>query len=129
MVKVPRLLRSDADFSGHGPYKLDFHIKAKVVMKHLAKVLGLQTQDYTIRSNLGGPAVSGEVTLHSQYLYVQVHQSFGGLKVLYRSCEGLKDYTGGPNNYAKISDLEDRPALIAQMKAMINQKRTELQAA
>jgi hypothetical protein len=48
----------------------------------------------------------GEVILHSDHLYLMVHLgSDRVLKVLYRSCEGRKDYSGGMNRYESVSEL------------------------
>ena len=43
-----------------------------------------------------GTAVSGEITLHGDHLYVQVSQSALGSHsgILFRTCKGRKDYVG-----------------------------------
>jgi hypothetical protein len=62
---------------------------------------------YDVRSNLGGPAVSGEITLHGDELYVQL--SLGcmgpGREVMFRRCEGRTDYRGGANHWASVHEL------------------------
>ena len=65
-----------------------------------------------MRSNRGGVAVSGEVTLHGQNLYVQICQPATGHDsgILIRTCEGRKDYTGGANNFAPLSLLDNLAA-------------------
>ena len=62
--------------------------------------------------------MSGEVTLHADRLYVQVSQPATGRDtgILFRSCEGRRDYVGGPNNFASL-DLLHRPAeLVRRIK-------------
>jgi hypothetical protein len=45
-------------------------------LKALADALRLSSGEFDLRSNKGGIAVSGEVTLHGDDLYVQVSQSY-----------------------------------------------------
>jgi hypothetical protein len=68
-----------------------------------------------LRNNNGGPAVSGEITMHADHLYVQACQPATGHDsgVLYRACQSRKDYTGGRNNFASLDLLND-PALLAR---------------
>lgn len=101
------------DCSYDPTHKGSWHHEARTRMRRLAKELGLERGTYDIRSNMAGPAVSGEVTLHGEDIYVQVSQGCGGpsMGILIRTCEGRKDYTGGRNNFANIRDLEDIPLL------------------
>jgi len=84
-----------------------FHRLGKQVLKQIAGDLGLPEGSYEIRSNLGGITVSGEVTLHGEKIYIQMSQSCCGhnMDILYRSCKGQKDYTGGRNNFMPFSKL------------------------
>ena len=86
--------------------KDEFHKKGKVLLKQIAKELKLS--EFDIRSNIAGIAVSGEITLHSPSLYMQINCSFSnhGSRILYRSCNGMTDYCGGPNNYAFFDRLK-----------------------
>lgn len=98
--------------------KRNFHRAAKTLLQRLAKRLD-QTWSSSaqagygernpIRSNKGGIAVSGEITLHYDRLYIQVSQSVMGNNsgILYRSCNGRKDYCGGMNNFAPLDALLD----------------------
>ncbi len=92
------------------PAKRAFHSHARRQFKRLAAALGLSPGAYDLRSNQGGIAVSGEVTLHADHLYVQACQPATGhdTGVLFRTCKGRKDYHGGPNNFASL-DLLNRP--------------------
>lgn len=89
--------------------KKAFHRDGKKFLTSLATVLGLNPNAYEIRSNTAGPAVSGEVTLHADHLYVQLGEfsTRRGVSILYRSCKDRKDYTGGHNNFGFCAELKD----------------------
>ena len=90
--------------------KVSAHKAMRRILKAFAMLhLGLTEDQFDLRSNYGGIAVSGEVTLHTENLYVQVSQSSFGSDhyVLYRTCKGRKDYTGGPNNWASLDIFTD----------------------
>lgn len=55
--------------------KQSFHNRGMRLLRLLAEEIGLVTADYDTRSNKGGIAVSGEVWLQSESLYVQLNQS------------------------------------------------------
>lgn len=92
-----------------------FHSRARSQLRRLAVALGLAPGSYELRSNQGGIAVSGEITLHSDRLYVQVSQSVIGHDsgVLFRTCKGRKDYVGRLNNFASL-DLLNQPDELAE---------------
>lgn len=91
-----------------------FHGRAKSQLRRIATALGLEPGSYDLRSNQAGIAVSGEITLHSDHLYVQVSQSAMGYHsgILFRTCKGRKDFVGGTNNFASL-DLLNRPGELA----------------
>lgn len=100
--------------------KRRFHATARSRLKQLAAELRLPAGSFDIRSNKGGIAVSGEVTLHHEGAYVQAGQ-FGlssGHGILIRSCKGRRDYTGGPNHFVALTLLDDIPALAATVRAI-----------
>ena len=103
------------DYSDEGHLrKVAFHYAGRRFLNKLAQVLGLAPTSFEVRCNLAGIAVSGEVTLHAERLYVQLSESAvggGGVSILYRSCKGRKDYTGGQNHWKRIADLERDGAL------------------
>ena len=98
--------------------KRRFHSTARARLRQLAVALRLPAGSYDLRSNQGGIAVSGEITLHHEAVYVQVSQSAmgGDIGVLIRSCRGRRDYTGGANNFAPPRLLDDIPALAEQVR-------------
>lgn len=101
--------------------KRAFHAAARARLRGLAAELGFPPGSFDLRSNQGGIAVSGEITLHHESVYVQVSQpALGGdAGVLIRSCEGRRDYVGGPNHFAPLSLLDDVPALSDRVRAVM----------
>jgi hypothetical protein len=93
--------------------KRAFHATGRKRLQALAKALAFEPSSFDLRSNLAGIAVSGEVTLHHERLYVQICQPATGSDsgILIRTCKGRKDYTGGRNNFAPLSYLDNIEAL------------------
>jgi hypothetical protein len=96
-----------------------FHHHARRQLRLLADVLGLAPGSFDLRNNKGGLAVSGEVTMHSETIYVQACQPATGHDsgVLFRVCQGRKDYTGGRNNFASLDILNDPDQLARTIRA------------
>jgi hypothetical protein len=113
--------RTSCEFDFRRPVSYDnqakraFHRHARRQLKFLADALGLPPQSYELRSNAGGIAVSGEVTMHADHVYVQACQPATGQDsgLMFRACRGRKDYHGGPNNFASL-DLLNRPDKLAR---------------
>ena len=124
---MPETFAWDTPVAGNGRRKDHFHRAARAQMRRLADELGLEPGTYEIRSNRGGPAVSGEVTLHHERVYVQASQPpFGGRGLLVRPCEGQRDYTGGRNTLAPLSLLDDVEALadlVREVRPEIDRRR------
>ena len=109
--------------SGHLK-KTAMHSAGRAFLTRVAADLGLTLAQRDIRSNLGGMAVSGEVTLHADHIYVQLHESgvgHGGVRFMYRTCASRTDYCGGTNRYRFATDLA-RPgmydAFVVELRAM-----------
>jgi hypothetical protein len=108
-----------ADCTFNYEQKRAFHLKVKRALVALAKALGVRPTDYTLRSNMAGISVSGEITLHTNTLYIQVSQTgINGetTNVLARSCNGRKDYTGGANQWISYQFLDDIPAFVERLR-------------
>lgn len=106
-IKVPAALkaRNVNAYSDSGEAsKTAFHKEGKAFLKKLAAQI-TPIGAYSIRSNMGGIAVSGEVTLHSEDLYVQLSESCmaPGIQMMYRSCDSSKDCCGHTNNFVQMS--------------------------
>jgi hypothetical protein len=119
---MPRTSPTPFDFRKRASYDADqkrlFHSEARRRLLELAAALGLAPDEYDLRSNQGGIAVSGEVTLHGDRLYVQASQPATGSDtgILFRSCEGRRDYGGrsGRNHFASL-DLLHQPGELARL--------------
>jgi hypothetical protein len=109
-----------------GDAKRKFHDHARRQLRKLAAALGFAGGTYDLRSNRAGIAVSGEITLHAEHLYVQVSQpAFGGdTGIMFRSCEGRKDYLGRPNGFASLDFLHE-PNALAQLILAVSRPLTE----
>lgn len=104
---------------GYNPEAKEQFLKmARQLAKLTADALGLETGERDIRVNKAGIAVSGEVTLHSDSLYVQFGQGMMGGTFLCRSCKGRKDYTGGQNHFYRWGDLRDFGKFIEFLKRL-----------
>ena len=101
--------------------KRRFHSTARARLRQLAVAMRWPAGSYDLRSNQGGVAVSGEVTLHHEAVYVQVSQPVTGWEtgILIRTCRGRRDYTGGPNRFAPLSLLDDVPALAERVRLLM----------
>jgi hypothetical protein len=103
--------------------KRRFHTHARARLRALAADLGFSSSSYDLRSNPAGIAVSGEITLHHERVYVQVSQSAMGADsgILIRTCEGRRDYIGGRNHFASLAMLDDIPALSARVRMVMGE--------
>ena len=101
--------------------KQRFHTAARARLRRLATTLGFPSGSFDLRSNPGGIAVSGEITLHHEDVYIQVCQPATGTDsgILIRTCQGRRDYTGGRNHFAPLRLLDDTLALAAQVRAVM----------
>jgi hypothetical protein len=103
--------------------KAEFHKWGKQACKEIATALGLPKGTYDIRSNPGGVAVSGEVTLHAENLYLQLSTGidFGrGREFMFRRCNGRSDYTGQQNQWVLWESLaNDFEGVISQIKHIL----------
>jgi hypothetical protein len=95
--------------------KTTFHRDGRTFLKHLARALGLPAGSFDLRNNRAGVAVSGEVTLHSDTLYVQLFESgfSRGVTALYRRCQGRRDFCGEMNHFASMQTLAADPHALA----------------
>jgi hypothetical protein len=82
--------------------KREFKRLGMKMMRELRTALGIEAD---VRYNAGGIAVSGECTLHGDSIYVQISADYS-YGILYRTCNGRKDYSGGPNHWFPVENLE-----------------------
>ena len=100
MFDVPKSLLKN-------PSKASFHRSGGTLLRALAAAVGLEAKTFDVRSCQGGPGVMGEVILHSTYFYIQLFMDGSNPRLLYRTCKGRKDYSGGPNQYVWLDSLVD----------------------
>ena len=111
-MNTPSLIKMFNTTASHDDVaKATFHRVGRNVMRLLAKELWLAPKEFDVRSCLGGIAVSGEVILHADWIYVDLSQSCigPGATVMYRTCQGRADYTGGRNNFTSVERLLNIP--------------------
>jgi len=96
-----------------GSPKGEFRRLGRRILTAIAHGLGLPDGSYDVRWNPAGPAVSGEVTLHGERIYIQFSDS--SLGILYRSCQGRTDYRGGPNQWLAYHALTDFDYAVGQL--------------
>jgi hypothetical protein len=111
--------------------KRRFHSAARTRLRHLAAELGFPPTSFDLRSNKAGIAVSGEITLHHEHVYIQVFQPAGSADsgILIRTCEGRRDYTGGRNHFAPLSMLDDIAALAQLVRTVMTNRSGVVRAA
>lgn len=104
----------DSFVKGRGNKSL-YHSRGKKLLKALAEKCELEGD---LRSNKGGVAVMGEVTLHCDTIYIQICELFGNISFLVRQCNGRKDYTGKANHFHTLrkDPVEDLIRLINRLK-------------
>jgi hypothetical protein len=103
-------------------YKVKWHNAASKQLNALARALGLEPGTYDVRRNYGGIAVSGEATLHGEHVYIQASQPFAGSAatgIMFRRCNGRKDYTGQRNHFAALDLLNNPEALATKIEGAL----------
>lgn len=97
-----------------------FHRRGKALLKQIACDLGYAKGSFDLRNNKAGIAVSGEVTLHTDDLYVQLSQSCvggGDMDILYRDCQHRRDYSGGRNQFMSFGYLRNYETVLERLKS------------
>ncbi len=97
--------------------KAEFHALGRMVLRGVLSHLGVEGE---VRSCKGGPAVCGEVILHTDDVYVCLTVTcFGGLQFYYRTVQGRTDYCGGTNNWFTFERLASDPlALVEALRSL-----------
>lgn len=98
--------------------KEQFHRRGKALLKQIASDLGYAKGSFDLRNNKAGIAVSGEVTLHTDDLYVQFSQSCvgGDMDILFRDCQHRRDYSGGRNQFMSFAYLRNYDSVLERLK-------------
>ena len=98
-------LATTTNLSYNEEAKAKFLSSARRVCEAIAHELGLSRGQYKVSINRAGIAVSGEVTLHAEHIYIQLGQSGLESRFMYRWCNGRTDYTGGQNRWMDFNNL------------------------
>ena len=100
------------------PAKRLFHSEGRAAMRRLAEALGLETGAFDLRSNKAGPAVSGEITLHGETLWVQLSLGpFGpDREVCFRKVRDRHDHIGERNCWASVRELVEPDRFAARIR-------------
>lgn len=93
-LRIIHELARQAGYNEQG--KAQYKTLAMKLLRRVAKELALPKGTYDLRFNPGGIAVAGDATLHHEKFYLTVNET----GVMYRTCKGRKDYTGGANCWA-----------------------------
>ena len=115
------------EYHTHAPYnpaaKAAYLKLGTKYLRQLAKALELAKGSYDVRTCKGGIAVPGECILHGEWLYLQICNDYGGPGpgIMYRRCEGRKDYVGKTNQWSAIYVLNDLPAFAEQIKIALGE--------
>lgn len=96
-----------------------FHRQGKAAMRDLANALHLEPDTYEVRSNKGGIATSGEITLHAEEVWVQLALgAMGhGQEVVFRRVRGRRDHSGDQNRWTSIRELLQPQQFAARLRA------------
>lgn len=105
--KLVNLIQSELSYNEFN--KKAFHGEAKKVLRQVAKKMGLSAGEFDIRSNKSGVASSGEIHLHTDALCITISAPIftGKTSIMYRQCNGRKDFTGFSNQWVCVSRLLD----------------------
>jgi hypothetical protein len=105
--------------SGPGLKKQEFKNLGRCILKYIAQEMGLKEGEYDIRWNPGGVACSGDHTLHTERVYLALHDNLGMGWFYYRSCNGLRDFSGGSNQVVRWNSIKNGlEPLIKALKVM-----------
>ena len=88
-------------------------------LRRIAKLLGIAPARYEIRKSFGGCGVTGEAVLHA---YDPIRErglymiwKLDDMSIMYRTCKGMMDYTGGSNRFTRFVTPDPIVRSIKQM--------------
>ncbi len=102
---LTHILHEDLSYNEAG--KRRFHKLAKNTLIGLAHRMGLTQGEYRISINPGGIALSGEVTLTTPELYIQISKPLSPSlpPVQYRRIQDAFSHAGGMNHYMDVETM------------------------
>jgi len=115
-VNKTKIITELARMAGYNePVKAQYKKLALQFLRTIAKDLQLAKDDYQIRFNPGGIAVSGDATLHHKQFYL----AFGDYGAYWRTCNGLRDYSGGANRWFAGFAEVSRENLVKEIQSVL----------
>jgi hypothetical protein len=108
-----------------GSTKEYFKRHALAFLRQLAKDVGLAEGTYDVRFNTGGIAVSGDATLHHEHVYISFNADGICPGILYRTCKGRKDYSGGVNrwqDWVRLVSTEGYTEFVETIKQLVERE-------
>ena len=105
-TEINRFIKLTSGASYNEEAKEEYKKLGRKILNVIAERMGLIKGEFDIRWNPGGIACSGDHTLHTDKVYLALHDNLGFGWFYYRSCKGRKDYTGGSNQNCNWKMLE-----------------------
>ena len=102
--EIDSLIFTGKNAGYNAAYKAKYRSLSMKLIRELNKLLNA---DADTRYNAGGIAVSGESTLHSDKIYIQVQGDSSMQAILVRACTSKADYAGGPNKFYSFDRLRE----------------------
>lgn len=90
-------------------------------LSQVRKLAGLTPATAKVWSNKGGPAVGGEVMLHTETCFVSIDMKHGSFRYARKACLSKRDYGSG----GRSPNLEVPKAALLTPAAMVAWLRTE----
>jgi len=103
---------------GLGKLKQEYRNLGRRILKDIAERMGLTKGQYDIRWNPGGIACSGDSTLHTDKVYVALHDNCGSGWFYWRTVKGRRDFTGGPNQIVRWDDFCEPEGMVNLIRVL-----------
>jgi len=105
-MKIPKSFLSSDFASSSGAVNV-LHRDASRFLRRIASDLHLSDADVTLRLHKDSAKVAGSISLHSDSLCVLVANAKHrpGISIVYRSCRGRDDHSGGSDNFVSLAQI------------------------
>ena len=103
---------------GPGNLKNEYKKLGRRILKYIAEKMALTPDQYDIRWNPGGIACSGDSTLHTDKVYVALHDNCGSGWFYWRTVKGRRDFTGGPNQIVRWDDFCEPEGMVNLIRVL-----------
>lgn len=104
--EIAAMIAVEGNCSYNEVNKAEFKRLSRKFLKALRDALGISAD---IRYNAAGIACSGDASLHGDAIYVSFNADGFGLGILFRKCEGRRDYgSKSPNRWYSLRSLSEQ---------------------